>query len=384
MNEARTLVERVRGQGFRGKVAASLLPEKELGPVLEKKLTEDLPVPFAVYGEALVAAGLIDDATNLKDRILKLYTSQVAGFYDPAEKRYYLVPERSSSMTGTLPGAEGVGISDIMEKALLAHELTHALQDQRLNLDRRMKRLVDDTDGALALQCVLEGEATVVMAEALVAGLPVEARGLVDMEPLLASLGSLSASSVAGVEDVPDYFVKQLVFPYAAGTKWIDAVKKKGGWAALDARYALLPQTTAEILRPGERLPPRKRLSPRPTAADLPKPVTFLFADTLGEWVLRFLLEKGKNEEPEALGSEWQDDRILFFRRSGDEPQRVGFLWRIQTRSEAGATRLAKALESVWASRTPGLRPAIGTLGSLVEISLGALPEPPPGSSPRR
>ncbi|MBL8114650.1 MAG: hypothetical protein JNK60_17350, partial [Acidobacteria bacterium] len=138
------------------------------------------------------------------------------------------------------------------------------------------------------------------------------------------------------------------------------------------------PQTTAEILRPGERLGPRKRLSPRPTAADLPKPVTFLFADTLGEWVLRFLLEKGKHESPETLGGEWQDDRILFFRRSGTEQRGVGFLWRIQTRSEAGATRLAKALEPVWASRAPGLRPAIGTLGSLVEISLGALPLPAP------
>ena len=65
-----------------------------------------------------------------------------------------------------------MGTGDVAEKLLFAHELTHALQDQSLRLDRRFKSLRDDGDRALALQCLLEGEATVVMVRVALRDLP--------------------------------------------------------------------------------------------------------------------------------------------------------------------------------------------------------------------
>ena len=258
--KAQKLVEKVRGLSFRAPVASALLPEKDLEDVLGKKLVEDLPVPFETYAASLEAIGLIENSPDLLLRLTRLYARQVVGFYDPAEKRFYIVPERSRDTAG--PAGE------LMEQLLLAHELMHALQDQRLDLDKRMKSLMDSTDALLALQAVLEGEATLLMTEALMESVPADAREALGSDPTQQILDGLdSPAAVEGAEGVPDFFVKELVFPYAAGTAWVRQKRKVGGWAAIDGVYRNLPSTTSEILRPGTVLAPRKRLaaSDRPT-----------------------------------------------------------------------------------------------------------------------
>ena len=56
-----------------------------------------------------------------------------------------------------------------------------------------MKGLKESTDALMALQCVLEGEATVVMTEALMSRLPEEARGLFGADGLSKMVASLAA-----------------------------------------------------------------------------------------------------------------------------------------------------------------------------------------------
>ena len=242
--DAQKLVAEVRGVGFRAPVASALLPEKDLEAVLARKLVEDLPVPFETYVATLAALGLVAPDPDLLARLTRLYTRQVVGYYDPAEKRFYIVPERAREAAGPA--------GDLMERILLAHELTHALQDQRLGLDRRMKALRESTDALLALQAFLEGEATLLMTDALLAGVPEEARQAFGDDPVDQILDGLAASStVDGAEGVPEFFVKQLVFPYVAGTAWVRQRKREGGWPAVDAVYGNLPSTTRQILRPG-------------------------------------------------------------------------------------------------------------------------------------
>src|SRR5262249_26343492 len=158
------LVASVRGVPFGGTVPSALLPEKDLPKLLEKKLVEDLPASFDKYAATLVAIGLLDPTPDLLKHLVRLYSRQVAGFYDPAERKFYVVPERSAegdSSLGDLGITTGSG-AGIMEEALLAHELTHALQDRRLDLDKRLKSLKSSTDALLAMEAFLEGEATVV------------------------------------------------------------------------------------------------------------------------------------------------------------------------------------------------------------------------------
>ncbi len=372
--KAQKLVEKVRGVSFRAPVASALLPEKELETVLARKLVQDLPIPFEAYAAGLAALGLIEPSPGLLDRLTRLYTRQVVGFYDPAEKRFYIVPERSRDVAGPA--------GDLMEQLLLAHELTHALQDQRLGLDRKMKTLRDSTDALLALQAVLEGEATVLMTEALVESVPEEAREALGADPLEQVLEGLDdPDGVDGADGVPAYFVRELVFPYAAGTAWVRQKKAAGGWPAVDAAYRRLPTTTREILRPGVALPARLRLAPadRPTPRTVPGGGSASWADTLGEWVLGTLLEQaGAGDESREAAAAWQDDRIVFS-SPGNAPgaHGVGFLWRIRAASPEGAARIAALLEPLYAARPASSRPRIAVRGDVVQVARDvALPPP--------
>lgn len=368
---AQALVEAVRGVKFRAPVASALLPERELQPVLSRKLVEDLPVPFDTYAASLAAVGLVDPAPGLLDRLTRLYTRQVVGFYDPAEKKFYVVPERARDVAGPA--------GDLMEQLLLAHELTHAYQDERLGLDRRMRALRESTDALLALQAFLEGEATVLMTDALVRSVPEEAREELGSDPLSQVLDGLdSPDAVEGADGVPDFFVKELVFPYAAGTAWVRQKKAAGGWAAVDAAYASLPTTTREILRPGANLRPRRLLSPadRPGNGEPLGRDATRWHDTLGEWVLATLLERaGAGEEARPAAAAWQDDRIAFAALAGNEG-RIGFLWRIRTTGPAAAKRIAAVLAPFYADRADGSRTTVRAKGDLVEVSLPLPPVP--------
>jgi hypothetical protein len=269
-----------------------------------------------------------------------------------------------------------------MEQLLLAHELTHAFQDQRLDLDRRMKGLRDSTDALLALQAVLEGEATLLMTDALLESVPGDAREALGTDPVEQILDGLDGpAAVDGAEGVPDFFVKELVFPYSAGTAWVRQKRKEGGWAAVDAAYAHLPTTTREILRPGAAPTPRKLLADadRPRTSDAPAGSTSAWPDTLGEWVLGTLLERaGAGAEAADAAAAWQDDRVLFFAPKGRPAgQGIGFLWRIRTTGPAGARRIAGLLETLYASRPAPARPSVTVRGDVVEVARRGTPTRP-------
>lgn len=368
VESARQLVEKVRGASFREPVASAFLPESELETVLARKLVEELPVPFETYAASLDAIGLIDASPDLLARLTRLYTRQVVGFYDPSERKFYVVPERARDGEGEAGG--------LMEQLLLVHELTHALQDQRLGLDARLKSLRDSTDALLALQAFLEGEATILMTEALLASVPDEVRDSFGPDPLGPLLGSLDdPAAVEGAEGVPEFLVRELVFPYASGTAWVRHLRAKGGWAAVDAAYASLPSTTREILRPGVPLAPRRRLSPaeRPSPERVPAGTAAAYSDTLGEWVLRALLERaGAGEDAAPAAAAWQDDRVVFFAAKGSPPgQGVGFRWRIRASGPAAASRIAGLLRPFYDGRPGPSRPTVRTRGAVVEVDLG-------------
>lgn len=373
---AQKLVEKIRGVPFPGKVASAILHEKDLKRVLGQKLVEDLPAPFPRYAASLAAVGFFDPEPLLEQKLTTLYARQVAGFYDPAEKKFFIVPERTAE---TAAGAPELGLSAeaLLEDTLLAHELTHALQDRRLDLVPRLKALHDSSDGLLALEAFLEGEATVVMMDALLTRLPDEAKELVGAETLTTMISGLAAgAAIEGSEGVPPFFVKEMLFPYVKGTAWIQAKKKAGGWAAVDAAYARLPRTTTEILHPDRAGTARVPLDPadRPSAAHLPPGMRLLYEDTFGEWMLGELLERAGAANAAALAAEWQDDRIVFFepkKALGEGPLPVGFVWRVRLTSPAAAKRVAAAFERLY-ERPDGRKAAnVTATGDRVEVVRG-------------
>ena len=91
----------------------------------------------------------------------------------------------------------------------------------------------------LALQCLLEGEATLVMIKAALADLPGGGRVGRGADRAALSAGSLEKANAP--KDVPAYFTEQLFFPYVEGTAYVRRAVKKGGWAGVDRLWKSPP-----------------------------------------------------------------------------------------------------------------------------------------------
>ena len=325
-------VEKVRGRRFERSVPASEIDARDLRRVLRSKLGESFPVSPEDTLKTLSAFGLIEESPGLIDRLIEFYASQVIAFYDPEPRRFYVVKgaaqelEKAGKKDLDAEEIEALpNMADMSEKLIFAHELTHALQDESLKLDKRMKSLKDNGDRALALESLLEGEATLVMVRVVMADLPGADEGAEEMlEPLLTA-GALERSGVP--KDIPDYFVDQLFFPYSEGTAYVRRVVKEKGWSGIDRLWKNPPQTSSEILHQGVAFSPVEDLLPGKSEKLGPSGSRYLYSDTLGEWTLRFVLRRElAEEEADAAAAGWRGDRIAFY----SSPRGIAYLWRVR------------------------------------------------------
>lgn len=361
--EASKAVEEVRGRKFARPVPASEIDLAEARRVLRVKILEGLPASPEDCFRSLAALGLIENTPRMLDTLIDFYGSQVVAFYDPQPRRFFVVK-----------GAEGIadieGGGDIAQSLIFSHELTHALQDETLRLDERVAAMKDDGDRALALQCLLEGEATLVMIKTVLQAIPGADEDIEDeMAPLL-SAGALERANVP--KEIPDYFVDQLFFPYSEGTAFVRAAVKKGGWAEVDRLWRNPPESTAAILHGEPYPPPAQGLLP-PNVASLLPGLRLSYTDTLGEWTLRFLLQRSLSPaEAEAAATGWRGDRIAFFASGAS----MGYLWRLRFDGPGTAARFEAALARARAKRpTPSPETVVRRGADLIVAS--GLPKVP-------
>ena len=158
--------------------------------------------------------------------IIKLLTEQVAGYYDTKEQRFRI--------------ADWLDLEG--QKPVMAHELTHALQDQHFNLRRFEKWPRGDSDAQIAAHALIEGDATLAMTKYML------------RYPLVAlaftrSLGT-GGISTEQYDLAPRAIRESLIFPYLNGSEWATQVYKRGGWAAISKAYTHLPFSTEQIIHP--------------------------------------------------------------------------------------------------------------------------------------
>lgn len=365
-------VEEVRGRRFSEVVAASEMNPAALKTFLKGKIADAFPAPAEDTLRSLAVLGLIEKTPDLVERLVDFYASQVVAFYDPEPRRFYVV-------RGAAGGAlEGSGSEELAENLLFSHELMHALQDQSLKLDRRFRSLKDDGDRALALQCLLEGEATLVMVRVALRDLPgADAAAEEALAPLL-SAGALERANVP--KDLPDFFVDQLFFPYVEGTAYVRRAVKRGGWKEVDRLWNEPPLSTSEILHDGRRPPPASDLLPADAGRIAPAGSRHLYSDTIGEWAARYLLRRslGEEESVDAV-SGWRGDRIAFYVSGGA----LSYVWRLRFDTPGSALLFETALRKA-RSKAPD-RPAIVRAGADVVVTLGfkAPPELPGFTAPK-
>src|SRR5947207_11749911 len=208
-------------------VQSSTQSRPEIERMLIKNLDEETTPEEMHAGEVtLKRLGLAPPDFQYRALMLRVLTEQVAGYYDPKTSEFHL--------------ADWIDLDG--QRPVMAHELTHALQDQHFNLRRFEHWPKGDSDAELAAHALIEGDATLAMA-LYVANNPLRALAF------LKSLGSTGLPSEE-LDKAPRALRETLLFPYQDGQKWVSGLYRQGGWDRVSKAFTELPQSTEQILHP--------------------------------------------------------------------------------------------------------------------------------------
>jgi hypothetical protein len=146
-------VAELRGWPFKRPVATDVRDEAQLRKFIEKRIfEEELGGGKLELSQAFLRLiGLIPRDCDMRKTMMDVLLNQIGGFYDPQTKAFYML-QRS-----------GVSYGPLVNRILVAHELTHALDDQYLDLDKLIKSRETTEDWSLTVGSVVEGSATQLM-----------------------------------------------------------------------------------------------------------------------------------------------------------------------------------------------------------------------------
>ena len=316
-----TIVSGIRGQQFTTRVLPNLLTREQLGEEMLRIMHEEYTAEeLALMDASFKVFGLMPPEINSKELMAKLLTEEVAGFYDPDKKRMVLIRENGSAKE---PGFLGrlLGMKPAFDKAeqktTLAHEMTHALQDQLYDLKSMQKRVEKDDDLSLAFSALVEGDATLLMFAEMDEG-----TDITEMEPevIRATFSMMSwmvpLAGGATLRKAPAIFRESLTFPYFQGMVFCISVTGKQGWPALHAAYADPPVSTEQILHPSkytaaERDDPQLVVIPDLKNGTVPATWKHLGGNCLGEFQTSILLKRLRSGARASAG--WDGDRYEVF-----------------------------------------------------------------------
>lgn len=181
-----------------------------------------------------VLAGLLPPSVNLTKIVTQGLTKEVVGLYDRHRKHLYIRD------TG-----QALGI----DRWLIAHEFTHALQDQHFHLNRvepsQSHRRIKNSDATLAEVSLVEGDAVDIQYNYLYRYYT---------RPEAVALQRQVASYPS--PHIPPIVNEQFMFPYTNGPTYVQYLLSHGGYRRVDTMFRHPQQTTYQIMFPGRRIRP--------------------------------------------------------------------------------------------------------------------------------
>ncbi|HEX8888414.1 MAG TPA: hypothetical protein VF779_04525 [Pyrinomonadaceae bacterium] len=261
---------------------------------LIKNLDEDTtPAEMHATEVSLKKLGLVPQDFQFRPFIIKLLTEQVAGYYDPKQQEFFL--------------ADWIDLDG--QKPVMAHELTHALQDQHFNLRRFDKWPKGDSDAELAAHALIEGDASLAMTVYVT-------RNPARIIALMKSMGA-SQSATEEIDRAPRALRESLLFPYQEGMQWVTQLYKKEGWPLVSKAFTDLPQSTEQILHADKYFAhdaPIKLTQPD-IASALGSGWKRIDSDVNGEWSYYLILDEYLKSEQESrrAAAGWGGDRYSVY-----------------------------------------------------------------------
>lgn len=288
-------VERLRGLRFADVPEPQLSDTRELRRLAARELERNGSArELRADGIVLRLLGLLGPEDEI-DEIAADLTALAAAYYDPRDGELFVV-------------SDAVPAGPEVVEFVLAHELTHALEDQRFGLPTDAG-VSDERD--LAELALVEGTATALMID----------YARLHLDPL--ALGLQAAGIDPGeAAALPDFLEQQVEFTYLGGAELVDRLRRRAGWRGVDRAYRTRPPlTTEQVLHPrkyfaGEPpLPVRIATGPGPGWTPLDD-------DVIGEFFTAQMLRVGiAGEVAERAVAGWGGDRYRLWgrRRAGGE-----------------------------------------------------------------
>jgi hypothetical protein len=264
----------------------------EIERMLVRNLDEESKPEELRAGElTLKKLGLLPADFHLRQFMVSVLTEQILGYYDPKTRQFYL--------------ADWIEFDG--QQPVIAHELTHALQDQHFDLLRFEHWRKGDADAELAAHALVEGDATWLMTLYV----------LKDPRRLVGMMKSVGTTSTQKIDSAPRALRESLVFPYEQGMAWVRQLYTRGGWKAVDAAFKDLPQSTEQIMHAEKYF-----AHEAPVKVEVPDLSRALgagwrriAADVNGEWGYYQILDQFLNDEKvsRAAAAGWGGDRYALY-----------------------------------------------------------------------
>jgi hypothetical protein len=262
--------------------------------------------------------GLLPREFNLREFVVKANGKEIAAYYDDETK--------TISMLNWIPLER--------QAPILAHELTHALQDQNYDLkawlkagqgasqpgEEKSSQADVDDDSTGARRAVVEGQAQIVFVDYLLAPM---GRTLQNTPGLIYQMEEPAVKAVADsqlLHDAPMILREMGTFPYRDGLIFEGELLEKGGKKmAFSGVFARPPRNTHEVLQPTAYITSEK-LSPiriPDVQSILSDKYAVYDSGGIGELDLRALLKTyGNRKEADMLAAGWQGGAYVAYRRT--------------------------------------------------------------------
>ena len=303
--------------------------------------TDYNPQEIHVQEATLQAFGLVSKDFDLQKFLISFYTEQAAGFYDPRTKTMYIAD----------------WIPPDMQRMVLAHELTHALQDQNFGLEHYMKAVKDDSDAEAARQAVVEGYATASMFQSVLGGTPLSS--LPNFSTVLGPLIRQQMTEFPVYSKAPFFFKLEALFPYIQGAGFIEKGLRQGAWKSLNELFTSPPSSTKAIYQPEvyfDHTPLPAIELPRTTPLNSVPGLKLLDENVMGQLGFNELLGQFLSEDKAADAcAAWMGDRYIVYEDSAN--QRYALVARTRWANPDAALVFFRDYHEVLTRKYPELSP---------------------------
>ena len=346
-------------------VKRTLISRDEVNKFLRQKFDEDESTKRLERSEIVLKKfGLLDRDFHLRPVLISLLTEQIAGFYDDKTKTVNLLD----------------WIEPDEQKGVLAHELTHALQDQKVDLSKwsdvevkgTAKTAGEDSahiqvdEGDTAREAVTEGQAMAVFVDY---GLKDSGKTIADAPNMTDKLKEMTSDTSGSpiLARAPLLLQKSLLFPYSDGLAFEYRLLQKGGRdAAFAGVLARPPASSFEIIHPDaylKRTPvPALRLGDIHPLIDAE--YTPYDEGVMGELDVRILAELfGGPQIAAALSPAWKGGIYYAAQRKSavtaaqkESPASIGLLYYSKWENEDSASSFMRIYSGQLARKYSGLK----------------------------